>query len=128
MYNMLGLCDTIPLPDGEQWHLYDTEGDFAKLVHDRLGVVAEHLFLEILDEKQTFRNDEDYEQGYEQGYEDAEFELGRDQKDVEDIKDAVAEVNERLTKLLDSKYPINKLQVRAIAEQLHSVEERLKSL
>ena len=62
MYDMLHFTPTINLPDGEQVNLYNPVLDFSKLVHDKLGCEAEHVFNQLIDTARA--------EGYEDGCSD----------------------------------------------------------
>ena len=48
---------TINLANGEQYPMYNMENDFARLLHDNLGLETEMVFREMIkDEKQTAKD------------------------------------------------------------------------
>lgn len=120
MYNMLGMSSTVFLPDGEQWQLYDTENDFARLIHDRLGNVAEHVFREILEENKLENYDEEE---LTERAEEAEAEYESLLDIVNDAHSTLQDIEHKIKVMLDGK--ISRIQLMEILREIERVESDL---
>ena len=110
MYNMLGMSQTLNLSDGEQVNLYNTVDDFAQIIHDHLGIEAEHAFRELLEEVESEAEDRYWEEG--------ECDV-----DLVALSFGIGDIRNRINTMLEGK--LSRIQLMEISRQLKELEESI---